>query len=87
MLHLAQTDPEGTRVPRVGFVVSAAVGGAVVRNRTVRRLRHLVRDRIALLPAGHDLVVRAQPAAAGANSAALGGELDRLLALVAGRVR
>ena len=29
--------------PRVGFVVSRAVGGSVVRHRVIRRLRHLVR--------------------------------------------
>lgn len=36
---------------RAGFVVSKAVGNAVVRNRVRRRLRHLVRERLAALPA------------------------------------
>ena len=49
---------------RVGFVVGKAVGGAVVRNRVKRRLRHLVRDRLVRCPDGWDVVVRARPSAA-----------------------
>ncbi len=52
---------------RAGFVVSKAVGNAVVRNRVRRRLRHLVRERLADLPAGATLVVRALPGAADAR--------------------
>jgi len=48
----------------VGFAVSRAVGGAVVRNRVRRRLRHLVRSRLSLLPRGSLVVVRALPDAA-----------------------
>jgi ribonuclease P protein component len=65
--------------PRAGFVVSKAVGGAVVRNRVKRRLRHLVRDRLATLPEGADLVVRAQPGAAGRSTAQLAADLDLAL--------
>jgi ribonuclease P protein component len=57
-------------LPRAGFVVSKAVGGAVVRNRVARRLRHLVREALPALPAGALLVVRALPAAAGATASA-----------------
>jgi len=70
--------------PRVGFVVSKAVGGAVVRNRTKRRLRELMRARLDVLPAGADVVVRAQPAAASARFADLGAALDRHLARALG---
>lgn len=49
---------------RVGFVVSKAVGGAVVRNRVKRRLRHLSADRLADTPAGTRMVVRALPRSA-----------------------
>jgi ribonuclease P protein component len=49
---------------RVGFVVSKAVGPAVVRNRVKRRLRHLVRPYLLQTPAGVDVVVRALPRAA-----------------------
>lgn len=49
---------------RCGFVVSKAVGNAVVRHRTVRRLRHLVAEllssgEIALPESRSDFVVRA----------------------------
>ncbi|MGL5405939.1 MAG: ribonuclease P protein component [Propionibacteriaceae bacterium] len=53
--------------PRVGFVVSKAVGGAVVRNRVKRRLRHLVAEQLSATPANLHLVVRALPASATAN--------------------
>lgn len=71
------TDP--SLPPRVGFVVSKAVGNAVVRNRVKRRLRDLVAHRITTLPPGSGLVVRAMPAAARASYADLGSELDLLL--------
>ena len=64
---------------KVGFVVSKAVGGAVVRNTVKRRLRHLMAARISRLVPGSLAVVRANPAAAGASSAALGAALDRAL--------
>ncbi|WP_150460618.1 ribonuclease P protein component [Nesterenkonia ebinurensis] len=50
---------------RCGFIVSKVVGNAVIRHRTVRRLRHLVAELISSgeleLPQRHsvDLVVRA----------------------------
>jgi ribonuclease P protein component len=69
---------------RAGFVVSKAVGGAVVRNRVKRRLRHLVAARLSGLPAGSVLVVRALPAAAAASSAELGRDLDSALRRVLG---
>jgi len=66
--------------PRAGFVVSKAVGGSVVRHTVARRLRHLVRPRLAGLPRGSRLVVRALPASATASSAALEADLDAALA-------
>ena len=65
---------------RAGFVVGRTVGGSVIRNRVQRRLRHLVRDRLPLLPHGSRLVVRALPAAATATSEELARDLDRALA-------
>jgi ribonuclease P protein component len=62
--------------PRAGLVVSKAVGGAVVRHRVSRRLRHLLAPRLDALPAGAMLVVRALPPAAGATSVELGDDLD-----------
>jgi ribonuclease P protein component len=79
----ATTVPNGavpeSAPPKVGFVVSRAVGSAVVRNRVKRRLRELVRGRLARLPGGCLLVVRANPAAAGASQAGLAADLDLAL--------
>ena len=60
-------------------MVSRAVGNAVTRNAVKRRLRHLLGERLAGLPAGAELVVRALPAAAEASSVDLGADLDRAL--------
>lgn len=65
--------------PRVGFVVSKAVGNAVVRHRVTRQLRHLLADRLDALPPCSTLVVRALPPAAAASSAELGVDLDGAL--------
>ena len=97
VLHLAPAPdevpnraPDHAR-PRIGFVVGKTVGNAVVRNRVKRRLRHLFRERIAALPGGAALVVRALPAAAAATSVTLTNDadraLDRLRGPVAGRLR
>jgi ribonuclease P protein component len=61
----------------VGFVVSKAVGNSVVRHRVTRRLRALMAQRVADLPDGADVVVRAQPAAATVRFEELAAELDR----------
>jgi len=63
-------------VPRIGFVVSKAVGNSVVRHRVARRLRHVVRDRLGTVRPGCTLVVRALPSAATAASVELGGDID-----------
>ncbi len=64
---------------RIGFVVGRVVGNAVVRHRVQRRLRHLCRERLADLPVGSEVVVRALPPAAGASYPELGEQLDRCL--------
>lgn len=86
VVHANQTGTHADASPRVGFVVSKKVGTAVVRNRVKRRLRAQVAARLSGIPAGHDLVVRANPAAATATSAALGADLDRLLPAALARV-
>ena len=80
VVHLARTTAPSARSARAGFVVSRAVGGAVVRNRVRRQLRHLIRDRLAELPAGTDVVVRALPAAVGRSYAQLGSDLTQAMA-------
>lgn len=74
----------------VGFVVSKAVGSAVVRNRVKRRLRHRVAHHLregalADVPRGSRLVVRALPAAAAADGPQLAAQLDEVLEAAARR--
>ncbi|WP_181780018.1 ribonuclease P protein component [Pseudonocardia pini] len=75
VVHLDMTS-NPVLAPRAGFVVSKAVGNAVVRHRVTRRLRHLVAARLDTLPGGSLLVVRALPPAAAATSAELATDLD-----------
>jgi ribonuclease P protein component len=63
----------------VGFIVGRSVGNAVVRNRVRRRLRHLMAVRLAELPAGSRVVVRATPAASQRTFAALQTSVDAAL--------
>ncbi|MCX4982102.1 ribonuclease P protein component [Streptomyces sp. NBC_00572] len=82
-LRSGDTNPHapGESAPpaRAGFVVSKAVGVAVVRNQVKRRLRHLVRDRLTELPPGSLVVVRALPGAGDADHAQLARDLDAAL--------
>ena len=71
--------------PRAGFVVSRAVGIAVVRNRVRRRLRVLVREYLSSLPRGSLLVVRAHPQAATASQADLAAELGLVMSTLVRR--
>ena len=86
VVHANQADARAGQPPRVGFVVSKAVGNAVVRNRTKRVLRHLMAARLDRVPTGTDLVVRANPPAAGAGSGELGADIDRLMTTVLRRL-
>jgi ribonuclease P protein component len=79
-LRTAGDDPSAAQSPRAGFVVSKAVGNAVVRHRVARRLRHLVAERLDGLGPGTDLVVRALPPSADASSVELARDLDSALA-------
>lgn len=76
VVHANQTDTRAGQPPRVGLVVSKAVGIAVIRNRTKRRLRAQLAARLDVVPCGFDLVVRANPIAGQANSSELGAALD-----------
>jgi ribonuclease P protein component len=82
VVYLART-AEPTRF--VGFAVSKAVGGAVVRNRVRRRLRAIIAGELPTLPAGARVVVRALPAAATAPFAALSSDVHSALATACAR--
>jgi ribonuclease P protein component len=83
--HLLVRGGEGDQPPRVGFVVSKAVGKAVVRNKVRRRLRSIVRGYLPSLPGGSLLVVRAHPQAATARQADLAAELDLVMSTLVRR--
>ncbi|MEU0811705.1 ribonuclease P protein component [Streptomyces sp. NPDC005970] len=89
-LASGETDPHapGESAPpaRAGFVVSKAVGGAVVRNLVKRRLRHLMRDRLELFPAGSLVVVRALPGSGEAGHDQLARDLDTAVRRLLGGV-
>ncbi len=86
VVHANSTDARAGQPPRVGFVVSKAVGNAVVRNRTKRVLRALVSARIGHLPDGVDVVIRANADLPVTPTTAVAEHLDRLLTTVLGRV-
>lgn len=66
----------------VGFVVSKAVGNAVIRHKVSRQLRHVMAQRLHSLPTDTLLVVRANPTAATASFAELSADIDAGLAKV-----
>jgi ribonuclease P protein component len=72
-------DHDDAHATRVGFIVSKAVGNSVVRNRTKRRLREIMRVRLDELSAGELFVLRALPQAAEADFSALESEVDELI--------
>lgn len=69
------SEADANRTARAGFVVSKAVGNAVVRNKVKRRLRHAAAAELAHWPAGTDVVVRATPRAAERDFTALQRDL------------
>jgi ribonuclease P protein component len=74
--YVAQAEPGWTRF---GLSVSRRVGGAVVRNRVKRRLREIVRRKLADIAPGFDLVITARAGAADARIEALDQETRTLL--------
>ena len=76
--------------PRFGLIVSKAVGNAVVRHRTSRRLRHVcmsLMDSPDVLPRGADVVVRALPRSGSATSEELRADIVKALRKAARRKR
>ncbi len=71
---------------RIGFVTTKRLGGAVVRNKTRRRLREIARMHLHLLAPGILLVIVAKTHAVGAAFADLAAEwllLARRLSILA----
>jgi ribonuclease P protein component len=78
--YAARAESDDSGLTRIGFSVSRRVGGAVVRNRVKRRLRELMRRKLARIAPGYDLVITARPGAADARMETLEQEVARLLA-------
>jgi ribonuclease P protein component len=72
VLYAAVSDE--AQASRFGFIVSRAVGNAVVRNLVKRRLREAGAETLRDRPTGLDVVVRALPSAASADWASLRGD-------------
>lgn len=64
---------------RFGFIVSKAVGNAVVRSRVRRRLKAIAATRLTDLPRGSDFVIRALPGSAAASWSTLNSEINGAL--------
>lgn len=79
VVHLGAVGARTGLSPRVGLVVSKAVGGAVVRNRVKRRLRAVCAAVLSQVPEGVDVVVRANPASAEATFRELAEAFGSLL--------
>jgi ribonuclease P protein component len=78
VVHLAR-DGEDLTGPRIGLVVSKAVGNAVVRHRVSRRLRHVAYSLLDELGPDYRMVIRALPGASSAASGRLEQQLIQAL--------
>ena len=78
--YVARGEPDNSGYTRIGFSVSRRVGGAVARNRVKRRLREVIRRKLARIAPGYDLVITARPGAADARMETLEQEVAGLLA-------
>ena len=67
----------GSEPSRFGFIVTKAVGGAVVRNLVRRRLRSVSRDLLPTMPVGADVVMRALPGSDRVPWATLHAEIEQ----------
>ena len=77
VLYTAKIGQEATQI---GFIVSKAVGNAVTRNKTKRRLREAISPFLTQAPQGYQLVIRALPASANASYQQLEQDLTSALA-------
>lgn len=79
VVHALRSDAQSDPGPRIGLVVSKAVGTAVQRHRVARRLRHVARNLLSELDPADRVVIRALPSSRHAISARLEQELRTAL--------
>ncbi|MBV5246242.1 ribonuclease P protein component [Mycolicibacterium sp. PAM1] len=79
VLYTLRSDETGEPGPRVGLIVSKAVGNAVVRHRVSRRLRHAARGILERLDSRDRVVIRALPRSRDAGTQRFEQELHTAL--------
>ncbi|KUI44533.1 ribonuclease P protein component [Mycobacterium sp. IS-1590] len=79
VVHALRSGEPSEPGPRIGLVVSKAVGTAVQRHRVARRLRHVARSLVNELDPADRVVIRALPSSRHAISARLEQELRTAL--------
>ena len=85
VLYTLRSDETGEPGPRVGLIVSKAIGNAGVRHRGSRRLRHAARGILDDLDVQDRVVIRALPRSRDAATARLEQELRTALHRVKAR--
>ncbi|MGE2732635.1 ribonuclease P protein component [Mycolicibacterium vaccae] len=79
VVYTLRSDAPGEPGPRIGLVVSKAVGNAVQRHRVSRRLRHVARAVLPELDPADQMVIRALPGSRDAVSPRLEQQLRTAL--------
>jgi ribonuclease P protein component len=85
VLYALRSEETGEPGPRIGLIVSKAVGNAVHRHRVSRRLRHAARSILDDLDPADRVVIRALPRSRDAISLRLEQELQTALARIRAR--
>jgi ribonuclease P protein component len=76
--YARRLDADGAGGPRIGFTVTRALGGAVVRNRIKRRVREAVRQRLDQLSPQWEIVFNPRRAAMTSPLGELIREVEKL---------
>jgi ribonuclease P protein component len=75
VIYARRGDGTAADAPKVGLIISRAVGSAVQRHRVARRLRHVARGLVDGLQRSEQVVIRALPSSRDVGSARLEEEL------------
>jgi ribonuclease P protein component len=75
VIYARHGDGTAADAPKVGLIISRAVGSAVQRHRVARRLRHVARGLVDGLQRSEQVVIRALPSSRDVGSARLEEEL------------